>query len=365
MPCTAFLFSPSPWGEGFLVAWTLPRGRKPPKAAVVESVYPMPRRNYMDCNVVYIYGVENRQEGLKMNELMVRGQKIADLFKEKRRIIMIFAGIIAIVGLVWWTKSKFDRAADYDELKKEYNSLQESLEGKISELENAQQQLENAQQQLEDTQERLTYEEGQVELLKTSTNALKEQVAGLDAEKEELNNQLEKLLHVEENVPVITKAILEEQIVSLSELVTKRYMYRNATQKDDDKTWLWGWTMPFSDTSLLVTYDGIITTSIDLAEIKFDVNENTKTITVTMPKSKIFDHNIPQETINVLQVKDNLFNKVTFNDYNRFISAAKIEMEGWAVEKGLLEEADTEAKKIIEAFLITIPGMDTYTLKFQ
>lgn len=205
----------------------------------------------------------------------------------------------------------------------------------------------------------------QLELYKESTNALTQQVAGLNATKEDLNNQLEELLNVKESTPVITRDILEEQVSSLSELVTKKYMYRNASRQESDKTWLWGWTMPFSDISLLATYDGVITTSIDLKGVKFNVNEATKTITVTIPTSKIFDHNIPQETINVLEVKNNLFNQTTFNDYNKFISAEKSVMEQIAIDQGLLTQADEEAKNIIEAFLKTVPGIDQYKLVFK
>lgn len=204
----------------------------------------------------------------------------------------------------------------------------------------------------------------QLELYKESTNALTQQVAGLNATKEDLNNQLEELLNVKESTPVITRDILEEQVSSLSELVTKKYMYRNASRQENDKTWLWGWTMPFSDTSLLATYDGTITTSIDLKGIKFNINENCKTIFVTMPPSKIFDHNIPQETINVVEVKDNLFNKVTFNDYNKFISAEKDVMEELAIKKGLLADANKEAKEIVKAFIQNLPGIDQYKLIF-
>ena len=76
-------------------------------------------------------------------------------------------------------------------------------------------------------------------------------------------------------------------------------------------------------------------------------------------------HNIPQETINVLEVKNNLFNQTTFNDYNKFISAEKSVMEQIAIDQGLLTQADEEAKNIIEAFLKTVPGIDQYKLVFK
>lgn len=254
---------------------------------------------------------------------------------------------IAAITIVW-------RVGNYGELKKENDELRISLSETTERLE-----------EFDNLLEQLAYSEEQIQLYKESTNALIQQVSELKAVKEDLNNNLEKFFRSEDTVPVITRNYLDSQISALSELVTTKYMYRNATRKEGDKTWLWGWTQPFSDVSLLATYDGTITTSIDLKEVKFDIDERTKTITVTVPDSKIFDHNIPQETINVLEVKNNLFNKISFNDYNKFIAAEKIEMEKVAKEQGLLTQADEDARKVLEAFLKNVPGMDAYKLKFN
>ena len=79
----------------------------------------------------------------------------------------------------------------------------------------------------------------------------------------------------------------------------------------------------------------------------------------------MLDNYIPQETINVLETKDGLFNPVTFDDYNKFISEEKKVMEKRALNMGLLKDADKEATAVVEAFLKGIPGMDTYTLTFK
>lgn len=135
-----------------------------------------------------------------------------------------------------------------------------------------------------------------------------------------------------------------------------------AARREASKTWLWGWTLPFSDTSILVTCDGEVKAGIDFSAVKVDVNETTRTITATLPHSKVVNNNIPQETINVLEVKNNLFNEVTFDDYSAFISAEKPIMQEKAIEMGLLDDADREAEAIIRAFLSVLPGINSYTL---
>lgn len=285
-----------------------------------------------------------------MSGLTENKGKVIAVIKAKRGLISTVISIVLIVIAVLAVQ----RAWNYSKLAKENKALQKSLSEATSKLD-----------ELAKTQEELAYSEGQVKLLKESTNALKEQVSSLNVEKEELNNKLEELLNVKDTVPVITRELLDQEISSLSELVTKKYWYRNATQKDEAKEWLWGTAMPFSDIQFVALYDGYIKAGIDLQDVKFNINQSSKTITITMPKSKILDHNIPQETINVLQVKNSLFNSVTFNDYNRFISAEKDVMAETAIGQGILEEADKEAQMVIESFLKNVPGIEAYTLKFN
>ena len=278
-------------------------------------------------------------------------QQIIKLLKAKRKLIGRVLISVLLVAFVTAVVVTIQRAKTATELKKENEELKTSLAA-------TQEDFAKVQGELTDAKEELAYSEEQVNLLEESTNALVEQVGKM----EKKVSELEALLNVKDTPPQITKKQLEQQLSSLSELVTAKYFYRNATQQEASKTWLWGWEMPFSDVSLLAAYDGTIKAGIDFKEIQVDVNEPKKTITITLPPSKITDNNIPQETINVLEVRNNLFNNVSFNDYNQFISAEKDVMEAKAIEQGVLVEADNEARTTIKAFLSLIPGMSEYTL---
>lgn len=173
-------------------------------------------------------------------------------------------------------------------------------------------------------------------------------------------NEQDKI--IKDSVPVITSETLREQLNSVSELVTQQYIYTNADKYESDQTWIFGWKRPFSSKSILVTYDGIIKAGVDLSAASFDVDNTGKTITVTLPEIKITDNNIPQDSITVVEVKDGLFNEVTLDDYNKFISEQKIIMENRAISRGLLEEAGKEARKLVESTLKLLPGIEEYTL---
>lgn len=191
---------------------------------------------------------------------------------------------------------------------------------------------------------------------------LEEHSRGLEAENSTLTDQINEFLNVQEAEPVITSKQIQEQLSALSELVTQAYMYTNAEKEEEPKTWLKDWPMPFSEKSFIVKYDGTIKAGISFSAIKIDVNEDARRITVTLPPSKIIDHNVPQDKIEIFGVRDGLFNEVDPNDPNELIAKGKEMMEEKAVERGFLTEADQEAATLIRAFLSLLPGMDTYEL---
>lgn len=163
----------------------------------------------------------------------------------------------------------------------------------------------------------------------------------------------------------ITSDTIKESLGAIRELVTQEYIYTNADKRESSEKWLWGVERPFSGNSLLVTYDGTIKAGVDLSQVEITVDEEKQTITVILPPSKITDNNIPQESIEVVEVKNGLFNDVTFDNYNEFIAEQKVIMEQKAIDQGLLTKADEEAIALVKSVLSVLPGMDSYTLTVE
>ena len=201
-------------------------------------------------------------------------------------------------------------------------------------------------------------------VLASKNSALKDQLERIN---EELSITKEILAEYDNNedkdeneAPIITSSTIVEQLNGLSELVTQEYTYHNADRRESSETWIFGWTRPFSSNSILITYDGTIKAGVDFSKIEINVTEATKTIIIKIPESTITDNNIPQDSIEVLEVKNGLFNEVTFDNYNDFVSEQKVVMEQKAIEQGLLEKANVEAKALIENFISVIPGIENY-----
>ena len=206
--------------------------------------------------------------------------------------------------------------------------------------------------------------------LVSKNNRLNDQLESTNEELSIIKETLMKSVNTEEKdehetPPIITSSTIEEQLSGLSELVTQEYTYRNADRRESSETWIFGWTRPFSSKSILITYDGTIKAGVDFSKIEIDVAEETKTITITIPESTITDNYIPQDSIEIVEVKDGLFNEVTFDNYNELVSEQKVVMAEKAIEQGLLEKANDEAKALIENFVSVIPGIENYHLIIQ
>lgn len=127
----------------------------------------------------------------------------------------------------------------------------------------------------------------------------------------------------------------------------------------------YGWKVPFTTKSFIVSYDGVIKAGVDLSEVAVQIDEESKTVTVTLPAGKILSHEIPEDSIQVFDESSNIFNSITIEDYTGFTAEQKSILEQRAIDNGLLAEAEEKAQAAVEAFLSLAPGMDAYALNIQ
>lgn len=200
-------------------------------------------------------------------------------------------------------------------------------------------------------------------------NSMEEELQVQKASIEELRKKLgekqedEGLIH--EATPTITNSVISERLTSLQELVTVEYIYTNAGQyvnNNQATVLLWELNVPFTEKSFLVAYDGRIKAGVDLSKAKVNVNDTSHTITVVLPKSQIVSHETFEDSLVVLDEKSNIFNPISISDYNEFVGTQKNNMEAKAKERGVLTNANAEAKTIVKSFLSLLPGIDAYKI---
>lgn len=161
--------------------------------------------------------------------------------------------------------------------------------------------------------------------------------------------------------PVITSELLKGQLLAIEELGTAAYYY-TGVGKYENQSEFFGWKVPFTDKSFIITYDGVIKAGVKLDGVDVRVNDAKKTITVTLPKGEFLSHEIPEDSIQILDQSNGLFNSITIEDYIGFSSEQKEVMAQRAIDSGLLAEAEENARATVEACLSLVPGADEYTL---
>ena len=159
--------------------------------------------------------------------------------------------------------------------------------------------------------------------------------------------------------PQITGDLLASQLRSVQELVTVSYYYTNMGRFENQVDF-YGWKVPFTTKSFIVSYDGVIKAGVDLEKLQVSIGDGE--VTVTLPESRIISHEIPEDSLEVFDESDNLFNHITIEDYTAFTQDQKAAMEQRAVDGGLLDRANQEARTAVDSLLRIMTGLEEYTL---
>lgn len=155
--------------------------------------------------------------------------------------------------------------------------------------------------------------------------------------------------------------VLQEQLAGIRELATVQYHYTNMGQYEDSKD-IKGWTIPFTTSTFVLTYDGVIKAGVDLS--KTEVSVKDKEVIIRLPAAAILSHEIIQDSEQVFDEQSSILNPLNVEDFTAFQNEQKTVMEEKALEGGLLTEASSKAEEEVRAMLDTILPED-YTLTFQ
>ncbi len=158
-----------------------------------------------------------------------------------------------------------------------------------------------------------------------------------------------------EEPTAITSDLLSQQIQSISELASVEYNYTNMGKFENQATF-YGWKVPFTTKSFILSYDGKIKAGIDMSLV--EVHMSGKNINISIPETKILSHEIDEKSIEVFDETKNIFNQISITDYNQFAIDQKESMENKAKEKGLLEEAQNKAQETIKTFVESMCSSD-------
>ncbi|MDE7176839.1 MAG: DUF4230 domain-containing protein [Lachnospiraceae bacterium] len=190
----------------------------------------------------------------------------------------------------------------------------------------------------------------------------KNEITGL---KEEVERLSDPVAIYEEATKEVDIHVINAAIQDIGELATVEYLYTDAG-KFEDVAELFGKNIPFTKKTFIAKWDGAIKAGVDISKVNVETNNNTKEIIVHIPKAEILSHEIDVESIETLDEKNGLFNKLKVEDVREFDAISKEAMEQRAIENGLLDKAFSNTKDIIYKIVDTdIVEELEYTITFK
>lgn len=148
---------------------------------------------------------------------------------------------------------------------------------------------------------------------------------------------------------------IEEKIVEISELATFECNYTDSdTYKGDPKKIL-GFALPLTAKEMMICCSGTVKMGPDIqGNLNVDLDEDAQRLVVTIPHSEILSHEVDEESVKIMYVKNGVFNSVTPQNVNDLRKKMKEREERHIKEEtDYLEQADNKAVEQISTFLNT------------
>lgn len=139
------------------------------------------------------------------------------------------------------------------------------------------------------------------------------------------------------------------RISYMQELALVRYNYTGVISYRDYRK-LFNLNVPLTDKYFLLKYNGYIKAGVDFSQIKVNVINPTD-VHVSIPKPKILDTVVDENSMEVFNESENAFNPLKMNDYKEALIREKEVMTRDAIKQGIHEQATEQAKLTLSTLL--------------
>ena len=174
--------------------------------------------------------------------------------------------------------------------------------------------------------------------------------------------EVEKFVEVEKQ---ITAEVIEDGLRDMGTLITEEYYFTEVVNfssvRNLFKTDI---TLPFTESSYLAGYDGVVTAGIDFTQIEITKDEDIGLITVALPKASVQNIDIDPESFVLYSEKEGLGNPFSIEDFNTSLIDLENKAESKAIERGLLTRADENAKAVISNFIGSMTDTASFRVEF-
>lgn len=180
-----------------------------------------------------------------------------------------------------------------------------------------------------------------------------------------------KTVEVVKEVPVetiiekdiqISGETIRDSMANIGKLCTAEYSYTHVEHVDSSRE-IKGFKVPFTTSSFIYSYDGIVMAGIDFTKIQINKNDIEKIITVTLPDVEIISSDVDQNSFQLYDEKNNIFNPISVTDVADSFTDLKNSEEKKAIEKGLFDRARASAILLVENFMHGSYDVEDYEIE--
>lgn len=167
---------------------------------------------------------------------------------------------------------------------------------------------------------------------------------------------------ITETHTTISGDIIEAGLKDIGELATEEYYFTEVETYDSSKKYK-DFKIPFTTSRFVYSYDGTIKAGIDFAKIKVEKDDLTKIITVSLPKSRILSSELDEDSFQMFDEKESIFNPISVTDFNAANSALMDKAKEDALARGVLDNADENAATLVENFITSTYDVSDYKIE--
>ena len=159
--------------------------------------------------------------------------------------------------------------------------------------------------------------------------------------------------------PKTARKILFAAYPESSYLVSLEYPYSDCTkfvytQQIDE------WKIPFTEKSFIMKWNGVITAGINMAEVSISANKAGDKLIVTIPSAQVIDFKIDEDSFELLDERNSLFNPISLEDLLTLDSEIETMMKERANQNAILFTAQSNAKLLILDALRSDPSIGSF-----
>jgi hypothetical protein len=173
---------------------------------------------------------------------------------------------------------------------------------------------------------------------------------------------------------VSAHTVLKEAL-PIGEYASMAYYYTSVVKDISNKD-INGWNIPFTTRKYIFTFDGIVKLGIDGRKIRIEepppqtaegteADTETPVIRVILPPIQILSHEVIDDSIEIFEQSQTIFNEIKIEDAFKVTADRKREMEEKLFSSGAVGEAKVSLEQQFGTLLRGLPGIrDNYHVEF-